>query len=68
MQSPVVRQDMSYVFSTKDKLDDMKNAMEDLMAKKKDIQRKLDDPQNRGKLLSNRLQLWLDKVKFLLPS
>ncbi|KAM0944102.1 putative AAA+ ATPase domain, P-loop containing nucleoside triphosphate hydrolase [Dioscorea sansibarensis] len=62
MQSPVVRQDMSYVFSTKDKLDDMKNAMEDLMAKKKDIQGKLDDPQNRGKLLSNRLQLWLDKV------
>ncbi|KAM0944101.1 putative AAA+ ATPase domain, P-loop containing nucleoside triphosphate hydrolase [Dioscorea sansibarensis] len=62
MQSPVVRQDMSYVFSTKDKLDDMKNAMKDLMAKRKDIQRKLDDPQNKGKLLDNQLQRWLDKV------
>ncbi|XP_039118775.1 probable disease resistance protein At1g61300 isoform X2 [Dioscorea cayenensis subsp. rotundata] len=62
MQSPVVRQDMSYVFSTKEKLDDVKNAMEALMAKKKDIKRDLDSPQNKGKLPNNQLQLWLDKV------
>ncbi|KAH7672187.1 P-loop containing nucleoside triphosphate hydrolase protein [Dioscorea alata] len=62
MQSPVVRQDMSYVFSTEEKLDDLEDAMKDLMAKKMDIQRKLDDPQNKGKLLDNQLQRWFHKV------
>ncbi|KAH7666054.1 P-loop containing nucleoside triphosphate hydrolase protein [Dioscorea alata] len=62
MQSPVVRQDMSYVFRTKEKLDDLKNAMEQLLAKRNDIKRLLDDPQNKGKLLGDELQLWLRNV------
>ncbi|KAH7665908.1 P-loop containing nucleoside triphosphate hydrolase protein [Dioscorea alata] len=62
MQSPVVRQDMSHVFSTKEKLDDLKNAMEQLLAKRNDIQRDLDDSQHNGKLLSDELQLWLRNV------
>ncbi|XP_039120388.1 putative disease resistance protein At4g10780 [Dioscorea cayenensis subsp. rotundata] len=62
MQSPVVRQDMSHVFSTKEKIDDLKNAMEQLLAKRNDIQRELDDPQNKGKLLRDELQLWLRNV------
>ncbi|XP_039137079.1 probable disease resistance protein At1g61300 [Dioscorea cayenensis subsp. rotundata] len=62
MQSPVVRQDMNHVFSTKEKLDDLKNAMEQLLAKRNDIQRELDDPQNKGKLLGDELQLWLRSV------
>ncbi|XP_039117913.1 probable disease resistance protein At1g63360 [Dioscorea cayenensis subsp. rotundata] len=62
MQSPVVRQDMSHVFSTKEKIDDLKNAMEQLLAKRNDIQRELHDSQHKGKLLRDELRLWLRNV------
>ncbi|XP_039137225.1 probable disease resistance protein At5g43730 [Dioscorea cayenensis subsp. rotundata] len=64
MQSPVVRQDMNHVFSTKEKLDDLKDAMQHLMAKKEDVQRKIDDPQHKGKQLDNQHQVkdWLRDV------
>ncbi|XP_039131846.1 uncharacterized protein LOC120268575 [Dioscorea cayenensis subsp. rotundata] len=62
LQSPVVLQHMSFVFHPKEKVDDLNNAMKDLMAKKRDIQRELDNPQNRRKLCSNQLERWLDKA------
>ncbi|XP_039116718.1 disease resistance protein UNI-like [Dioscorea cayenensis subsp. rotundata] len=64
IQSYVTRQDISYVFRTKEKIDDLKNTMKNLMATKEDVQRKLDDPQERGKLLDNQHQVkdWLRDV------
>ncbi|KAH7666035.1 P-loop containing nucleoside triphosphate hydrolase protein [Dioscorea alata] len=64
IQKFVTRQDISYVFRTKEKIDDLKNAMEQLTAKKEDVQRKLDDPQHNRKVLDNQhqLQLWLRDV------
>ncbi|XP_039137112.1 probable disease resistance protein At1g61300 [Dioscorea cayenensis subsp. rotundata] len=62
LQSPAVLQHMSFVFHPKEKVDDLNNAMKDLMAKKRDIQRELDNPQNRGKLCSNQLERWLLKA------
>ncbi|KAH7665925.1 P-loop containing nucleoside triphosphate hydrolase protein [Dioscorea alata] len=62
LQSPAVLQHMSFVFHPKEKLDDLENAMKDLMAKKRDIQRELDHPQNRGKESSNELERWLLKA------
>ncbi|KAH7666258.1 Class I and II aminoacyl-tRNA synthetase tRNA-binding arm protein [Dioscorea alata] len=75
MQKFVTRQDISYVFRTKEKIDDLKNAMEQLTAKKEDVQRKLDVPRHNRKVLDNQHQLqhWLrdvgekkDKVERLL--
>ncbi|KAH7665958.1 P-loop containing nucleoside triphosphate hydrolase protein [Dioscorea alata] len=75
IQSYVTRQDISYVFRTKEKIDDLKNTMKHLMATKEDVQRKLHDPQHNGKLLDNQHQVkdWLrdvgekeDKVERLL--
>ena len=65
MQSPVVREDMSYVFCTKEKLDRLESAMKDLMAKKHDIERELNLAQNKGKQPASQLQLqrWFSKVK-----
>ncbi|KAH7666032.1 P-loop containing nucleoside triphosphate hydrolase protein [Dioscorea alata] len=62
MQSFVTGQDISYVFCTKEKIDDLKNTMEQLLAKRNDIKRVLEDPQNEGKLLGNEVQLWLRNV------
>ncbi|KAH7665978.1 P-loop containing nucleoside triphosphate hydrolase protein [Dioscorea alata] len=62
LQNPVVLQHISFVFHPKWKLDELESAMRDLIAKKKDIQGELDHPQNRGKLRSNQLQLWLNKA------
>ncbi|XP_039116694.1 probable disease resistance protein At1g61190 isoform X2 [Dioscorea cayenensis subsp. rotundata] len=75
MQSFVTRQDISYVFRTKEKLHDLENVMKHLMATKETVRRKLDDPQHNGKLLDNQHQVkdWLrdvgekeDKVERLL--
>ncbi|XP_039137044.1 disease resistance protein UNI-like [Dioscorea cayenensis subsp. rotundata] len=64
MQTYVKRQDISYVFRTKEKIDDLKNAMEQLTAKKLDFKKKLDDLQHDGKLLDDQhqLQQWLRDV------
>ncbi|XP_039116704.1 probable disease resistance protein At1g62630 [Dioscorea cayenensis subsp. rotundata] len=62
LQSPVVREDMSYVFCTKEKLDRLESAMKDLMTKKHGIDRELNLPENRGKQPTDELQLWLHKV------
>ncbi|KAH7666264.1 P-loop containing nucleoside triphosphate hydrolase protein [Dioscorea alata] len=64
MQSFVTRQDISYVFRTKENIDDLKNTMKHLTATKEDVQRKLDDPQHIGKLLDNQHQVkdWLRDV------
>ncbi|KAH7667071.1 P-loop containing nucleoside triphosphate hydrolase protein [Dioscorea alata] len=62
MQNPVVREDMSYAFCTKEKLDRLESTMKDLVAKKHDIERELNLPQNRGKQPTNQLQRWVDKV------
>ncbi|XP_039120310.1 uncharacterized protein LOC120256689 [Dioscorea cayenensis subsp. rotundata] len=61
----VTRQDISYVFRTKEKLNDLENAMKHLKAKKEDVQRMLDDPQHNGQLIDNRHQLqhWLYDVR-----
>ncbi|KAH7666045.1 disease resistance protein RPS2 protein, partial [Dioscorea alata] len=45
-----------------EKIGDLKNTMEQLLAKRNDIKRVLDDPQNKGKLLGDELQLWLRNV------
>ncbi|XP_039116617.1 probable disease resistance protein At4g14610 [Dioscorea cayenensis subsp. rotundata] len=75
MQIFVTPQSISYVFRTKEKIDDLKNTMKNLMATKEDVQRKLDYPQHNGKLLDNQHQVkdWLrdvgekeDKVERLL--
>ncbi|KAH7665953.1 Prefoldin domain-containing protein [Dioscorea alata] len=64
MQIFVTRQDIGYVFRTKEKIDDLKNTMKNLMATKEDVQRKLDDPQQNGKLLVNQHQVkdWLRDI------
>ncbi|XP_039116590.1 disease resistance protein SUMM2-like [Dioscorea cayenensis subsp. rotundata] len=63
-QSQVVRNDMSNVFCTEEKLDELKNAMEALVVKKKEIVRELDIHQNKGKQPTHplQLQLWIRKV------
>ncbi|XP_039116705.1 probable disease resistance protein At5g63020 [Dioscorea cayenensis subsp. rotundata] len=61
-QSPVVREDMSYVFCTKEKLVRLESAMTDLRAKKDDIERELNLPQHRGKQPTNELQRRVHKV------
>ncbi|KAH7666017.1 hypothetical protein IHE45_13G072400 [Dioscorea alata] len=60
-QSPVVREDMSYVFCTKDKLERLESAMKDLMVKMNGIDRELNLLQNRGKQPTDELQRWLHK-------
>ncbi|XP_039116696.1 disease resistance protein UNI-like isoform X2 [Dioscorea cayenensis subsp. rotundata] len=62
IQSYVTRQDISYVFRTKKKLNNLENAMKDLKAKKKDIEKELHDTQNKRKVPDNQLQRWLQKV------
>ncbi|KAH7665902.1 P-loop containing nucleoside triphosphate hydrolase protein [Dioscorea alata] len=61
-QNAVVREDMSYVFCTREKLDRLESAMTDLRAKKDDIERELNLPKHRGKQPTNELQRWLHKV------
>ncbi|KAH7676872.1 P-loop containing nucleoside triphosphate hydrolase protein [Dioscorea alata] len=61
-QNPVTREDMSYVFCTKEKLDRLETAMRMPKAKKHDIETRLDLPENRGRQPTSEVQCFIDMV------